>query len=243
MLANRSGSGARGTRAALGVLGAAGALALLSACGGGSDFADQPADKIVETSKTDMMALDSLKLEGTIASDGQDVALDLQVSSSGDCTGTFGVGDGTAEILGVDGTNWFRPDEAFWRATAGAQADMIISTVGDKWVALPPDDESFDQFCDLDQLLDQVLASDEDGVTYKTDGIEKIDGEDAVKVDRDSEKDGPSTGYVLVDGKHYIVKIEKTGDEGGSIAFTGFNEDFDVSAPGDDEVVDLSSLG
>ena len=63
-----------------------------------------------------------------------------------------------------------------------------------------------------------------------------------VKVEQKDDK-GTSVGYVLVDGDHYLVKIERTeGDEPGHLDFSDFNEEFDVTAPADDEVVDLSTL-
>jgi hypothetical protein len=36
-----------------------------------------------------------------------------------------------------------------------------------------------------------------------------------------------------------MVKIEKQGDEGGSVAFSEFNEEFEVTAPSDDEIAQL----
>jgi hypothetical protein len=63
-----------------------------------------------------------------------------------------------------------------------------------------------------------------------------------VKVER-SDDDGTSVGYVLTDGDHYLVRLERTeGDEPGHLDFTEFDEEFDVTAPSDDEVVDLSTL-
>jgi hypothetical protein len=226
-------------------------LVLAAGCGGKDDdgdgaggadsaFAKQSGDKIAETAKAEMKALDEVKFTGEIASGGDSVSLDIQASSTGDCTGTIGIGDGTAEVLAKDGTNWFRPDEAFWRANAADSADAIIAAVGDKWVL--DTNANFAQFCDLEAFFDNVFKDEGDGGTYKTTGTETIDGEDVVKVEQ-SDDDGTATGYVLIDGKHYLVKIERTeGDEPGKIEFSDFNEKFDVEAPADDEVIDLDSL-
>ena len=181
-----------------------------------------------------------MKFTGEITSDGDTVSLEIQASSAGDCTGTIGIGDGTAEVLAKDGTNWFRPDEAFWRANAADSADAIIAAVGDKWVL--DTSANFAQFCDLDAFFDNVFKDEGDGGSYKTTGTETIDGEDVVKVEQ-SDDEGTATGYVLIDGKHYLVKIERTeGDGPGKIEFSDFNEEFDVEAPADDEVIDLNSL-
>ena len=111
-----------------------GAAVALTACGGGDGFTDGSADEIVKTAKADMADLKAVKVSGSVTSDGQKIDIDLQASSDGDCTGTIGIAGGTTELLGVGGSTWMRPDEAFWRATAGSSADQVISLVGDKWV-------------------------------------------------------------------------------------------------------------
>ncbi|CAI9401596.1 hypothetical protein [Nocardioides sp. T2.26MG-1] len=222
-----------------------GAAVLMTACGGGDGFADKPADEIVKASKADMGDLKAVKVSGSVTSDGQQIDIDLQASSGGDCTGTIGIAGGSTELLGVDGSTWMKPDEAFWRATAGETADQVIATVGDKWVVIPAEDDSFNSFCDVDELLDQMLKDDKtDGSKYTVKGTEDVDGDETVAVDNEDPEDGTSTGYVLVDDPHYLVKIEKTdGKDTGSVTFSEFDEEFEVEAPGDDEVIDFAQLG
>ncbi|HYF73005.1 MAG TPA: hypothetical protein VD864_09295 [Nocardioides sp.] len=224
-----------------------GAAALLTACGGGDGggFADDPVDDIVATAKSDMGKLEAVKVSGAVSSDGQEIEIDLQASSEGDCTGTLGIAGGSTELLGVDGSTWMRPDEAFWRATAGETADQIISAVGDKWVVVPAEDDSFSSFCDVDELLDQMLKDDEDDKsTYSKAGTEDVDGDETVAIDNEDPEDGTSTAYILVDEPHYIVKLEKTeGEDTGEVTFSEFDEEFDVEAPGEDEVIEFDQLG
>ncbi len=223
-----------------------GAAVLLTACGGGGDgFADKSADEIVKTAKSDMGDLKAVKVSGSVTSDGQQIDIDLQASSEGDCTGTIGVAGGTTELLGVGGSTWMRPDEAFWRATAGDSADSVIATVGDKWVVVPAEDDSFNSFCNVDDLLDQMLKDDNsDKSTYSKKGTEDVDGDETIKIDNEDPEDGTSTGYVLVDDPHYLVKIEKTdGADTGSVTFSEFDKEFDVEAPADDQVIDFDQLG
>jgi hypothetical protein len=218
-------------------------IAVLTACGG-NDFADESADTIVKASKDDMGDLKAVKVSGDLTTDGQAISIDLQANSDGDCTGSLGIGDGSAELLGVGGTTWMRPDEAFWRSSAGDNADDVMAIVGDKWVVVPDDEDSIKQFCDVDDLLDQLLKDEDDDSTFTKNGTDTIDGDDVVKVDNEDPQDGTSTGYVLVDAPHYLVKIEKSeGADTGSVTFSAFDEEFDVSAPDTDEVVDLNELG
>ena len=222
-------------------------LALLAGCGGdgdggdGGDFADRPADQIAEAAKSDMKELDAVHYSGDIQSEGTPLKLDIQASSAGDCMGSVGIGEGTAEVLAKDGENWFRPDEAFWRQQAPDQADLIIQTVGDKWVV--DSNAEFAQFCDLDEFFDNIFADDGGGDSeYETVGTDELDGQEVVKVEN-TDDDGTSTGYVLVEDPHYLLKVERTeGESPGQIEFGEFDEEFEVEAPAEDEVIDLSQI-
>jgi hypothetical protein len=226
--------------ALLGVLGLAGCGGSDDKDGGDSDFAKQSGDKIAADAKADMKDLDAVKFSGEITSSGGTTTLDVQASSAGDCTGSIGVGGGTAEILAKDGTNWFKPDEAFWRANAGDSADAIMSAVGDKWVL--DTDSNFAQFCDIDAFFDNLFKDEQGAGKYQTTGTDEIDGQQVIKVEQ-SDDNGTSVGYVLIDGDHYLLKLERTeGDEPGHLEFSDFNEEFDVTAPADDEVIDLSTV-
>jgi len=224
-------------------------LLLVAGCGGddgGDDpadsaFAKQSGNKIADAAKSDMKELDQVKYSGEINTEGSSISLDIQASSAGDCTGTIGIGEGSAEVLAKDGDNWFKPDEAFWRAQAPDQADAIIAAVGDKWVL--DTDANFAQFCDLDAFFENIFTDDGGSDSdYKTVGTDEIDGEAVVKVEK-SDDAGPATGYVLIEGKHYLLKLERTdGDDAGSLEFSDFNKEFEVEAPADDEVADLSQV-
>lgn len=231
-------------------MGAIGALAVLTACGGGdSDFADGSAADINKAFETDMAKLESVHIAGSVTSDGSDVDLDLTLDRAGDCTGSIGVDGGSAEIIRLDDATWFRPDEAFWEASTGSaeQAQLILDAVGDKWVEVPPEGDSLGDVCDLDQILDQILTSSSNDP--KKDGTDEVDGVEAVKLSREDDEDPDSTvtAWIAVEGKHYLLKYEKSGgQEPGSIVLTDFDEDIDVQAPPDDEIVDpavLENLG
>ena len=224
-------------------------LLLAAGCGGGDedsgggsggDFAKQSGDKIAAVAKADMKSLDSVKYSGEIKSSGSSISLDIQASADGECTGTIGIGDGTAEVLATGGENWYRPDEAFWRQQAPDDADAIIAAVGDKWVI--DSDASFSQFCDLEAFFDNIFKDEADGGAYKTTGTDEVDGQQVVKVEQ-SDEDGSSVGYVLVEGDHYLLKIERTeGEDPGKLEFSEFDEDVEVEAPSADEAVDPSTL-
>lgn len=217
--------------------------ATLSACGGDS-FTDQSGDQIAEDAKSAMSDLTAVKVAGTMTSDAEEITLDVQSNSDGDCIGSISVGAGSAEIIGVGGEAWFRPDEAFWTETSGDAAAEILEIVGDNWVVVPPDEDGFRQFCDLDEFLDELLADEDDDseATFTVGDTSDLDGDEVVAVDREDE-DGKSTAFVRTDDPHHIVRIERTeGEDTGSVTFSEFDEEFEVEAPPAEQVVDFSTL-
>lgn len=221
-------------------LGGITAMTLLSACGGG--FADESATTILEETEKDMKALSSVRVAGEMTQDGESVALDMVVSTSGDCEGTLEIQDGTAEIRSVGGESWMKPDDAFWESFAGEQAALIQGVVGDNWVVLPEDEGDFSEFCDLDELLEDT--GDDDKAEPEKDGTEEVDGQETVRLTSETDDGDPTKVWVTVDDPHHILKMEvESGDEPGTITFSDFDEELEVQAPAEDEVVDLNELG
>ncbi|MFC7497128.1 MULTISPECIES: hypothetical protein [unclassified Nocardioides] len=210
--------------------------------GGGEDFEGQSADEIVAQAKKDMEGLKAVRVSGSVTTDGQEIELDMQLNTDADCTGTIGFGGGTTELLGTGGSVWMKPDEAFWKSFAGDSAEQVMAVVGDKWVVVPASEDGFAELCDLDELLGELIDDDDD-TEYENTGSEEIDGQEVLAVEGTGE-DGASTGYVLVDDPHYLVKVEQTdGDEPGSVTFGEFDEEVTVEEPGKGESIDLNSVG
>jgi hypothetical protein len=210
--------------------------------GDGGDFADQSAEKISEAAKDAMGDLKAVTIDGTLSSEGQEIDIEMSIGEGGDCTGSFGTQGATAEILGVDGTVWFKPDAAFWELFAGPEiAPQIIAAAGDKWVTLPEDDTSFKPFCDIEEFLGELVDDEES--SYTKGELEEIDGEETIEIISDRPDQGTSSGFVRTEGAHYLVSIVKDeGEDPGEVTFSGFDEQPDVEAPAEDEQVSLEDL-
>jgi hypothetical protein len=209
----------------------------------GSDFAGQSGQQIADAAKADMAALSSLRVAGTVTTGGSEVAIDLQMDGDGNCTGSLGTSQGRVQLLGADGRTWMKPDAAFWRGMAGAQADRVMQLVGDKWVVVPSTEQSFSQFCDADQLIKELVSDEGSDTTYTKTGSSTVDGRDVVEVASKDTGGQSSTGYVLVDDPHYLVKVEQVGGkEPGSVTFSDFDADVRTEAPAEADTVDLSKL-
>jgi hypothetical protein len=210
--------------------------------GGGSDFAEQSADEISEAAKEAMGDLEAVTIDGTLTSGDQEIDITMSIGEGGNCTGSFGTDGATAEILGVDGTMWFRPDAAFWELSAGPEvAPQVIAAAGDRWVTLPDDDTSFKPFCDLEQFIGELV--DNKDATYTKGDTKEIDGEQTIEVISDRPDEGTSSGFVRTEGEHYLVSIVKEeGEDPGEVTFSGFDEQPDVEAPAEDEQIALEDL-
>ena len=210
--------------------------------GGGGDFAKQSADEISAAAKDAMSDLEAVTIDGSLSSDGQEIDIARTIGKGGNCSGSFSTQGATAEILGVDGTTWFRPDEAFWELFAGPEiAPQIIAAAADRWVTLPEDDTSFKPFCDIEAFLGELV--DDKDAEYTKGELKEIDGEETIEIISDRPEEGTSSGFVRVDGDHYLVSIVKEeGDDPGEVTFSDFDEQPDVEAPADDEQVTLEEL-
>lgn len=240
-------------RSALSIL-AVPVLALgLSACGDddtkasdsskddAKSYSDSSIDTIADDVDKAMKGLEAVHLSGNVDDDGRTILMDVTVSK-GDCEGHLEIkGQGSMDIISVDGASYFKADDAFWKSQAGEQASMITGMIGDKWATDSTDDEGFAELCDLDKLLSDMDSGDVTDDNSKVTGTEKVNGVDTVSVSFTSDDGNPGTAYVAATDPHYFVRIDVPKE--GSMTFSDFDKPLDVQKPADDEVVDLGTLG
>lgn len=213
------------------------------AAGANEDFVAMSAEEIKDEVIADMKALTSMTMNANFTTDGETVEFDLSMDTDGNCTGSMSVGGGTAEILSVGGASYLKGDTAFWDASGGdGQGAMMEEMVGDRWAKMPAGAGGFESFCDLDTLLEDFDVDSTDTTIVKGEEGE-VDGVPALQLTSD-EDGGTTTMWVASSGDdHFILKIERSGDEAGDITMTDFNEPVEVTEPSEDDVIDLASLG
>jgi hypothetical protein len=103
---------------------------------------------------------------------------------------------------------------------------------------------SFDDFCNLDGFLKQFDKDDESKKDKVTKGkVAKVDGKDAVPISSTDKDGNKTTGWVAVDGKHHVLKMETGGAQAGTIVPSDFDKPLDLQKPAADEAFDASKLG
>ena len=197
----------------------------------------------------DMKALESVRLAGTSTEGKDKVALDLLLTSRGDCSGEISVNDrATISYRQVDVTTYVRGNRAYWQDAAGSAqaAERVLSVVGGKWARLPEAGSDFGTFCDIDDFMREfktdrrARGADEEVTTVGE--VSEVEGVDAVEVITKKGQETTVT-WVAVESPHVVLRVESAGgDQPGSFRLGGFDESVEVAAPAADEVVDLGSL-
>ena len=203
----------------------------------GTKFSELSIQEIEKEVRHDMGGLESVRFTGSLTRNGATSELSLQVDKTGKCAGTIRTQGVTAEIIRTsDGSNFMKGDAAFWRATGGAQAKKLVRLVGEKWAKISSGDQ-FAEFCDLDNLLEELNQNDDAEKSSPTKGGEAEFGGESVIEIRNETDGSTTTALVLVEDPHYIVKLTSTGQEDGQFEFSDFDIPFEIEAP--DDYVDL----
>jgi hypothetical protein len=209
---------------------------------GSGPFDQQTGAQIAAAGAAAMKELSSLRYRLSVRGVPSEFAVDVRADDTGSCTGTVTVGAGRVQLRGVGDQQWFKADEAAWRAADPESADDFIAAAGGHWVL--DDGFEFANFCFFDDLLGDMLDEVGTGAWF-TSGSGRIDGHDVIRVQGSSTEGGRAVAAVRVDEPHYLASIQRTYESDGAVStgrFSEFGLAVDATAPADDDVVDLSSL-
>ena len=216
-----------------------------AALGPANDVETLSAQEIFDKAQAAASAASSVTVTGEIAQGSNKVAWDLQVGDNA-ANGTIEVLNTEVGIRVVDGKTYLKTSGEGVAKIAGqgdnsAVVELATALIGDKWLLAPANSgidefEFFSQFADRDSLLKEILPPEG---TVSVKGTGEVNGIPVVFLE--STGDGPGTLAVQTVGEPYPVQVAGSGsDFNGEVNFTNWNDPVDVTAPTDDDVVELN---
>jgi len=213
------------------------ALVVMTGCGGSSsdtpkakDLSSLSATAILAKAKAQVVKESNVSIASTEGS-AQFIKFDY---AGDDSYGSIGTDNGVLTVFNIGGVTYYKPDDAFWKATAGDQAATIIAKVNGRWIK-PAADSSFNDFLQVAQksaLSTQILAPQ--GTVSKA-GTKTVNGVTCIVL-----KDG-AVGSLYVSVKNGRP-IQLTSKASGILNFSFEKVDL-PDPPGAAETVDESGLG
>lgn len=215
---------------------AASAALLLTACGGDDGGSDSPlAGKTgteVATAAADALEESgAVHVQGAMSQDGTEAEIDMQLQGE-DSAGSITMDGTQLEIVLVDGAQYLRAAADFWAASGVPQ--QLAASLDGQWVVVPGGSEDFGDLT-LAGIADSLRNPDTPVAEEVRE--DELDGQAVVVVEQE---DG-SELFVADDDPSYPLQITNADGGSGTLTFSGFGEEEDISAP--EDAVDLAELG
>ena len=219
---------------------------LLTGCGGETETASPleglSANQVLKKSEKAARAASSVHVTADITDDDTDLTIDMRMQSDGKrAVGSVSSDGQTVEVRLLDQAIYFKADRDFWAEAANAEAAELFSG---KWVKGTTSDSNFagfTEFTDKDKFLEELLERDgDDGTLTRVKG-RTVDGQKTVGLAEKGTED-PGTLYVAASDKPYPLLLVPEDSAEGQAEFSEWGEPVDVTAPAEDQVVDIDEL-
>jgi hypothetical protein len=169
---------------------------------------------------------------GTIGTGADAQGVDLQLQGD-DATGTITLGGQTVQLITVGGASYFQAGAEFWVGSGVPQ--VAADQLAGQWVVVPADEaDSFAELT-LSGLAEQFRSPD--GEVVDEVSTEQLDGAEVLVVTQT----GGKKLYVAAGDPAYPLRLESTGEDAGTVDFSGFGELQQITAP--EAPLDLEQLG
>jgi hypothetical protein len=198
-----------------------------------------PAATIQAKTKKVAEAAETVRLSGTVVSNGITYTLDMRLKSDGGSGSVTSKGAGF-RLLRVGEHLFLKADAGFWAHEEGKSGDKSTDTAAaDKlegmYVKVPTGDPAykrFSGFTDKDVLLDGLLSLHG---ALATDGHHEQSGVRTIRITGDKGSGG--TLDVSLQGTPYPLLLSRAGNAG-SLRLTDWGKDFPLKEPSKKETVD-----
>jgi hypothetical protein len=199
--------------------------------------------KIQSRTKEAATAADTVRLSGSVVSNGKTYKLDMRLKEDGG-TGSVTSGDSTFRLLKVGEHLYLKADAEFWaheddEKSGGKEHDDAETAAADKldgmYVKVPTGDPAykrFSGFTDKDVLLNSLLTLHG---TLSTEGHHEQSGTRTIRITGD--KGAGGTLDVSLEGTPYPLRLVRAGDAG-TILLTDWGKGFALKEPDKKSVVD-----
>ena len=209
-----------------------------------SDFAKQDGEAIVAAAGEAMQDVTSLRLTGQVRDAGEQYFVDLSVDREDRCSGTLRIGGSHLDVRRLGDRAWIKGEAgAFNRLGVGSIPRRALQRLSTSW--LPLEGKAAASLCDFDRLLKafEVVDLDEkrgdrEDVPATVGDESEVDGQTVVQLSASPGGAHDEMVWVRSEAPHHVVRIESTAtQDGGTIAFTEFDEDVEVEAPAPKDVL------
>jgi hypothetical protein len=200
---------------------------------GTNGVAKLPAASIASRAKAAAGSAATVRLSGTVTSNGRTYRLDMRLRPNGG-VGEVTTGGSTFQLLRVDSDLYLKANADFYGSTADSKDSWAAAAkLNGKYIKVPASDPAYAQFSgftDKKVLLADLFVlngAPEVGDHRKVDGTKTIalDGTDGGSLD------------VSLKGTPYPLRYERAGGAG-TLTLSDWGEDFSLVAPGKNDVVD-----
>jgi hypothetical protein len=227
----------RGVSAAICAVLASGAIAACGSSGASSSsngVAAKSPEAILAATYASIKGVKSLRIYGSLSSEGLPVTLDLNLVAGEGASGSMSEHGLSFKLIAVGKTIYIQGSKAFWTQYGGAAAATLFKG---RWLKASLSTGSFASLYALtnaNELFAKLLGSH--GPLVKV-AETTIGGQKVVGV-HDTTKGG--TLYVAVNGPAYPVELVANGVGKGHVSFGDFNQTTSVTAPSSS--IDVSQL-
>jgi len=213
----------------------------VAGCGGGGDpLAGMSAKQVLTKAISDLKSAPTFRVSGRVNQDGG-ISLQLTYKRGTGCGGTLGLGArGSLYLLVIGDVAWIKPDDTFWKTSAGSSAPKVIALVGGRYLkgsASSSQLSGLTQICDANSLASS-LASPKD---IAKGPVTTVNGQQALAL---KDKSKSATMYVTDTSSPQILQvISAQSGHSGKVSFTGYGNPVTLTPPPASETINGTPFG